>query len=186
MICPGGRWQCPAGQKCCPHTLEPGRWGCCRLGPGAACCPDYINCCPPGSQCDIVRHRCVHSSLLVNNTDKLSRDGIAGIHPKVSTIIPSQQLETSLMKRIGFRHTSGDILLPDEKYQCPDGTSPCELIYGIYGCCPIQNKREIKIMETKGYVKVWRGHSCFLALVNCMYLFLTSLPRRPKNVCVGG
>ena len=181
MVCPGGRWRCPAGQKCCPHPTYPIRWGCCRLGPNAVCCPDYIHCCPPGSQCDMVRHKCVHSSLLVNNTDKLGRDGTAGIHPKVSTIIPSQQLETSLMKRIGFRHTSGDILFPDEKYQCPDGTSPCELIYGIYGCCPIQNKREIKIMETKGYVKVWRQHSCFLA-----FLPVTSLPRRPKNVCVGG
>ena len=155
MICPGGRYQCPTGQRCCPYTLEPERWGCCRLGPGAACCPDYITCCPPGNRCDIVRHRCVPLRLLVNNTDKLGRDGTADIHPKVTRIIPSQQLETSLKGIIGFHHTSGGILFPDEKYQCPDGKSPCELFYGIYGCCPIHNKREKKIMETRGYVKVW-------------------------------
>ena len=173
MICPDGT-PCPAGNKCCPYTLEHGRYGCCSYGTGAACCPDYLTCCPPGFHCDIVRHKCFRSSLLVNNTDKLGRDGTAGKDPKVSRIIPSQHLETSL-KKIGFRHTSGDILFPDEKYHCPEGTSPCELFNGIYGCCPIQNKREIKIMETRGYVEFWpEPHSCFLsALENCTDLFLT-------------
>jgi len=166
--CPDGTI-CPAGDGCCPYTLEHGRYGCCRYGPGATCCPDYLTCCPRGFVCDIVRHRCYRSSRLVNNTDELGRDGTAGIHPKASSIIPSQQLETSL-KRIGFLHASGDVLSPDEKYQCPDGTNPCELFYGIYGCCLIQNKRRIKIMETRGYVKFWREHSCFLALENCIFL----------------
>ena len=160
---------CPGGNKCCPYTLQPGKYGCCRLGPGAACCPDYVTCCPPGFQCDIVRHRCIRGSLLGNDTDKLGRDGTAGIHPKASMITPSQQVETSL-KRIGFLHTSSDVLSPDEKYQCPGGTSPCELFYGIYGCCPIQNNREIKLMETRGYVMFWRERSCFLALENCVFL----------------
>ena len=106
-----------------------------------------------GFECNIVRHICYRSSLLVNNTDKLGRDGTAGIHPKASKVVPSQQLETSL-KKIGSLYTSVDVLSPNEKYQCPDGTSPCELFYGTYGCCPIQNKRRIKIVEARGYVKV--------------------------------
>ena len=164
MICPGGKYQCPAGQKCCPKW---GQWGCCRYGPGAVCCPHFSTCCPPGSKCDIVRPICLRSSLLVNNTDKLGHDGTAGIHPKVTRIIPSQQLEMSSLKRIGFRRTSGDILFPDEQYQCPDGTSPCELFYGIYGCCPIQNKD--KDSGDQGVCKGLARALVFLGLENCIF-----------------
>jgi len=55
--------------------------------------------------------------------------------PKVSGITPSQQEET-LLKTSGFNGTPSDIFSPDEKHQCPDGTSTCELSSGIYGCCP--------------------------------------------------
>ena len=174
MRCPDGQ-PCPAGSKCCRLiTHTPPFYSCCPYGSLAVCCLDGRKCCPFGFQCSASGNECLLASALVNNKHTYGRDGTAGIDTKVSRIIPSQQVETSF-KRIGFVYTSGDILFPDEKYHCPEGTSPCELFDGIYGCCPIQNKREIKIMETRGYVKFWpEPHSCFLsALENCTDLFLT-------------
>ena len=88
--------------------------------------------------------------LLVNSIDKRGRDGTAGMDPKVSKIIPSQQVETA-WKRNGFIGTSGNVFSPDDKYLCPDGTSICELSSGIYGCCHLVG----------GYVKFWQENLCF-------------------------
>ena len=82
----------------------------------------------------------VQAILLVNSTEKRCRDGTAGMDPKVNRIIPSQQAETAF-KRSGLIDTSSDVFSSDEKYQCPDGTTICELSSGIYGCCPIENTR---------------------------------------------
>ena len=38
---------------------------------------------------------------------------------------------------------------------------------------PIKNKREIKIMDTRGYVKFWWEYSCFLALENIFFFPVT-------------
>jgi len=132
----------------------------CRYGRFATCCPDLKNCCPPGYGCVIPLRSCmslrdssvlgVQAILLVNSTDKRCHDGSAGMDPKVSKIIPSQQVETA-SKKNGFIGTSGDVFYPNEKYQCPDGTSICELSSGIYGCCHL----------VRGYVKFWQENSCF-------------------------
>ena len=82
----------------------------------------------------------VQAIPLVNSTEKRCHDGTAGMDPKVNKIIPSEQAETAF-KRSGFIGTSGDVSSPDENYQCPDGTTICELSRGIYGCCPIKNTR---------------------------------------------
>ena len=82
----------------------------------------------------------VQAILLVNSTEKRCRDGTAGMDPKVNRIIPSQQAETAF-KRSGLIDTSSDVFPSDEKHQCPDGTTICELSSGIYGCCPIENTR---------------------------------------------
>ena len=166
MRCPDGQL-CPAGSKCCRlirHTAP--FYSCCPYGSLAVCCFDGRKCCPYGFQCSASGQECLLASALVNNKHTYGRDGTAGI--KFSRIIPSQQVET-LSKSIGFVYTSGDVLSPDEKYQCPDGTSPCELFYRIYGCCHIQNKQGIK-MENKRYVKFWWEHPCFLALENYFFL----------------
>ena len=97
---------------------------------------------------------------LVNSTDKRGSDGTAGTDPKDSKIIPSQQVETA-SKRNGFIGTSGNVFFPDEKYQCPDGTSVCELSSGIYGCCHL----------VRGYVKFWQENSCFFGFGK-IYLFI--------------
>ena len=72
---------------------------------------------------------------LVNRKGK--RDGTASMDTKVNRIIPSQQAETAF-KRNGLIDTSSDLFSYDEKYQCPDGTTICELSPGIYGCCAIE------------------------------------------------
>ena len=98
--------------------------------------------------------------LLVNSTDKRGSDDTAGMDPKDSKVIPSQQVKTA-SKRNGFIGTSGHVFSPDEKYQCPDGTSICELSSGIYGCCHL----------VRGYVKFWQKTRVFLALEKFIYLF---------------
>ena len=128
---------CPAGNKCCRKSLRPLSFRCCPHGPLSVCCRGGDYCCRPGRICFLARHQCLPINALVNNKDTYGRDGTAGIDTNVSRIIPSQQVETSL-KEIRFLYTSGDVLSPDEKYQCPGGTSPCELFYGRLGCCPHQ------------------------------------------------
>ena len=77
---------------------------------------------------------------LVNSTDKRCRDGTAGMDPEVSRVTPSQRAEQA-SKRSGLIGTSGEVFSHDQNYQCPDGTTICELSSGIYGCCPIENAR---------------------------------------------
>ena len=134
--CPGGS-TCPARHKCCRGRSFRPSYRCCPLGPHSVCCRGGDYCCHRGSICILERFQCEPGNALVNNKDTYGRDGTAGIDTKVSRIVPSQQVETSL-KGIRFLYTSGDVLSPDEKYQCPDGTSPCELFYGRLGCCPHQ------------------------------------------------
>ena len=146
MICPDGT-VC-LNRRCCPTRPDRRLWACCeRYGPNAVCCNDFKTCCPQGYICLTSLRLCqrpVYSSALrvqaiplVNSTEKRCRDGTAGMDPKVSRIIPSQQAETAF-KRSGLIDTSSDVF---EKYQCPDGTTICELSPGIYGCCPIENTR---------------------------------------------
>ena len=137
-------------KKCCPIRPDRTRFSCCSYGVRATCCRDYHTCCPAGWTCDIQRQlflRPGYSSVLqvqamplVNSTDKRCRDDTAGMDPKASRVIPSQQTEQA-SKRSGLINTSGDDFSSDEKYQCPDGTTICELASGIYGCCPIENAR---------------------------------------------
>ncbi|KAK2556025.1 hypothetical protein P5673_022024, partial [Acropora cervicornis] len=84
--------------------------------------------------------------------------------PKVNRVTPSQQAEQA-SKKTGVIGTSGDVFSPDEKHQCADGTTICELSPGIYGCCPIENARNID----KQYVL--RGIPKFLNMINVLMYF---------------
>ena len=120
------------------------------------CCLDRLHCCPSFALCrgELCEYQFssvlgVQAAVLVNGTGKLCRNVAAGIDLKAAKRIPSQQIETA-KKRSGFIGTSGDVSSHDKKYQCPEGTSTCELSSGIEGCCPIQNAKwiKIKIMDT--------------------------------------
>ena len=158
VVCPDGK-VCENRDICCP-SAHAGSYFCCAFGARATCCSDGRFCCPPGYACLLAQRLCsplaespalpVQAILLVNSIDKRGRDGTAGMDPKDSKIIPSQQVETA-WKRNSFIGTSGNVFSPDEKYLCPDGTSICELSSGIYGCCHL----------VRGYVKFWQENSCF-------------------------
>ena len=149
--CPDGT-HCPE-KKCCPRPG--GGYGCCPYGMRATCCYDGITCCPLSWICVVSERACVRlryssvlrvqAAVLVNSTGKRCHDGTTDMELKAGKSIPTQQIETA-MKRSGFI----DVSSPDEKYQCPEGTSTCELSSGINGCCPIQNAKwiKIKIMNT--------------------------------------
>lgn len=192
--CPDGT-QCP-NQRCCPRRR--GGYGCCRWGRIANCCPDRITCCPRGWLCLVTERECVQqtyssvlrvqAAVLVNSTGKRCRDGTAGMDLKSGRSIPSQQVETAL-KTSGFIGTSGDVSSPVEKYQCPDGTSTCELSSGIDGCCPIQNARWIKIVDTfprphssEGMSSFWQESSCALVFGK-LYFHYHSLNQLFSYLC---
>ena len=140
QVCPDGVHKCPDNHKCC-QVGPPFFYTCCIYkGLGANCCTNQRICCPPGFLCG-AHKTClsmkdssalrVQAILLVNSTDQRYRDGTAGMDAK---IIHSQQEETAA-KRHGFIGKFGDVYSPNEKYQCSDGTSICELPSGRYGCC---------------------------------------------------
>ena len=181
--CPDGT-QCP-NQRCC--RKRGGGYACCPWGRTANCCTDRITCCPPGWLCITSRRQCVRqtsssvlrvqAAVLVNSTDKRCRDGTAGMDLKAGRSVPSQQVEP-VLKTSGFIDTSSDASSPDEKHQCPDGTSTCELSSGRDGCCPIQNSGWIKIMDTfphshssTGMSSFWQDNSCSIVFGKLYRLF---------------
>ena len=103
-----------------------------------------------GFLCNLQRRLCIrpgYSSVLQVQAiplgkiiDKGCREGTAGMDPKVNRVTPSQQAEQA-SKKSGVIGISGDVFSPDEKHQCADGTTICELSPGVYGCCPIENAR---------------------------------------------
>ena len=121
-------------------------------------CNDGLTCCPPGYRCTTDRCARLTDSSVLRVKAILLVNSTAGMDPKVSKLVPSQQVE------IASKGTSGNVFSPDEKYQCPDGTSICKLSSGIYGCCHF----------VRGYVNFWQENSCFLA-VCCFLLLFTRL-----------
>ena len=119
----------------------------------------------------------VQAAELVNSTDKRCPDGTAGMDFKAGRSTPSQQVETAL-KRSGFIDSPGQVSSPGEKYQCPEGTSTCELSSGRDGCCPIQNAREwIKTMDSiphphssEGMSSLGKRTRVVFALENCIFI----------------
>ena len=156
-VCPDGR-HCPE-QMCCRARGYTRRYSCCPYGIRSTCCADQLTCCPAGWYCITLTRECVRpgyssvlrvqAAMLANSTGKRCRDGTVDMDLQAGKIIPTQQIETA-KKRSRFIGTSGDVSPPDKKYQCPKGTSTCELSSGIDGCCPIQNAKwtRIKIMDT--------------------------------------
>ncbi|XP_065896567.1 progranulin-like [Dysidea avara] len=126
VICPGGKSVCPSGETCCP-TAKQDVFGCCPVHE-AVCCDDHIHCCPKGFTCDIQNGTC-YESITGKKTPLLTRQPTVDLEPK-----DSEKPMTALTVP---KLTLPNIICPDEKSQCPNGNTCCELAGGVYGCCPV-------------------------------------------------
>lgn len=115
IVCPDKEHVCPDNSTCC-QLYVPGEYGCCPM-PQAVCCSDGVHCCPQGSSCDLIHSRCVENE---HENEILKSDGAIPFSAFV------QEAE----------HVS-DIVCPGGKYQCPDGSTCCQLSGGEWGCCPL-------------------------------------------------
>ena len=107
VICPDEKSKCPDGNTCC--ELSSGQYGCCPL-PKAVCCSDHLHCCPNGYTCDVAAGKCLKGTMAVPMVKKE----------------PAKKVENVK-----------SVICPDEKSECPDGNTCCELSSGKWGCCPL-------------------------------------------------
>ncbi|XP_020653649.3 progranulin isoform X1 [Pogona vitticeps] len=98
---------CPDGQTCC--RLVSGAWGCCPV-PQAVCCPDHVHCCPSGYRCDPSQGSCLKS-----------RNSVPWLEKKPAIVaVASSSRDTKC----------------DDKTSCADGQTCCQLVTGVWACCP--------------------------------------------------
>ncbi|XP_069490386.1 progranulin isoform X2 [Ambystoma mexicanum] len=107
---------CPNGNTCC--ILPDQKYGCCPIV-DAVCCVDHVHCCPPRTECDLIRSKC--------NSE-------AGSSP---LLIKTPALESLVMKPWSLKEIVQDVQCNDTT-TCPDGETCCRLASGEWGCCPLE------------------------------------------------
>ncbi|KAG5854951.1 hypothetical protein ANANG_G00043520 [Anguilla anguilla] len=116
VICPDGESECPDETTCC--LLPDGSWGCCPMAK-AVCCADKKHCCPEGTTCDLEHSMCVTASRKrVPMWEKL----------------PARRRAAWEDQEDAVNVTS--VTCPDGRSRCQDGSTCCQMISGLYGCCP--------------------------------------------------
>ncbi|KAM9214958.1 LOW QUALITY PROTEIN: progranulin [Leptosomus discolor] len=112
--CPDGQSECPDDATCC--VTASGAWGCCPM-PQASCCADKVHCCPHDTVCDLAHGRCLSP---------------AGDIP-LGTTFPAWKRQPPAPAALR------QVLCPDGRSACPNGSTCCQLPSAQYGCCPLQN-----------------------------------------------
>ncbi|CAN9508674.1 unnamed protein product [Ophioblennius macclurei] len=107
LVCPDGG-MCEDRNTCCENTE--GGYGCCPL-PHAECCSDHLHCCFQGTLCDLVHERCVNKSVS----------------------LPWVRRVASRPAKLALKA----VVCPDQKAECPDDTTCCQLLDSSWGCCPL-------------------------------------------------
>ena len=110
-ICPDGTSQCASNATCCKLTT--GEYGCCPKI-NAVCCSDGKHCCPQDYSCDLTDGTCVDDNGATLPMYEKIRAVVLDVEPK-------------------------NVICPDQKSGCADGTTCCQLGSGGYGCCPMAN-----------------------------------------------
>ncbi|XP_071546738.1 progranulin-like isoform X3 [Panulirus ornatus] len=120
--CPDGH-PCPEKFTCC-QMLHSG-YGCCPYSE-ATCCTDLIHCCPKGTTCNTTLGTC--------DVQKKMR----------WSLLSRSSMTNKLSEMPGFKaeveeehHERLDIVCPDERFQCREGDTCCQMKDGNYGCCPM-------------------------------------------------
>ncbi|XP_077595377.1 progranulin-like isoform X2 [Stigmatopora nigra] len=107
LVCPDGS-SCSDGSTCCEDIL--GRYGCCPL-PRAVCCSDALHCCPEATVCDLEHATCTNATVTLPWKRSL----------------PATTAEQSAVA----------VMCPDQRSECPDSATCCQLPDGSWGCCPL-------------------------------------------------
>ncbi|KAL8558870.1 hypothetical protein ACOMHN_054301 [Nucella lapillus] len=113
ITCPDKETVCQVNDTCC--LVTPG-YRCCPLLHGV-CCSDRLHCCPQGTKCDLVHHRC-------------NREGSDWEQPWVERRLEQSHSEVSQAT------TKKKAVICKDGLMCPDGNTCCLLNSGSYGCCP--------------------------------------------------
>ncbi|CAN7997268.1 unnamed protein product [Ixodes hexagonus] len=114
VTCGTGEYLCPDDFTCCKSgNLD---YNCCPL-PNAVCCYDGQHCCPSGTSCDLSQGQCT--------LDARVESGV-----KASLLKPARQLGD---ERAGIH------VCPDDKRECSDDATCCQMPKGAWGCCPLPN-----------------------------------------------
>ncbi|XP_026207191.1 granulin b [Anabas testudineus] len=115
LVCPDGG-MCEDKNTCCKNSE--GGYGCCPL-PRAECCSDHLHCCYEGTLCDLVHRKCVNKTVSLPWMRRLPAKHVLLV-PQLSRKVKA-------------------VICPDQKSECPDGTTCCQLPDGSWGCCPLAN-----------------------------------------------
>ena len=117
VICPDKESQCSDGSTCC--LLKSGDYACCPLA-NALCCEDKVHCCPGDYKCNTAEGTCTKG------------DQVIAMFKKQPAIKEAKQNVLSLI-------APQNVICPDGKSECADGSTCCQLTSGVYGCCPQAN-----------------------------------------------
>ena len=103
---------CPDNGVCpedntCCLLSDGKKYGCCPEDK-ATCCSDHVHCCPNGFTCDVKNGKCIQGGSVLSQLIKL----------------PTLKAPES-------------VICPNQKVECPSGSTCCEQANGDYGCCPL-------------------------------------------------
>ncbi|KAI7803277.1 granulin a isoform X2 [Triplophysa rosa] len=104
---------CPDNSTCC--KTKDGGWACCPL-PEAACCDDFVHCCPHGQTCDVGAETCEGPSGSLSWFEKF----------------PVQPISTQNSADMqNFNVPCNDTVA------CPDNSTCCKTKDEGWACCPL-------------------------------------------------
>uniref|UniRef100_A0A3Q3VYW6 Granulins domain-containing protein n=1 Tax=Mola mola TaxID=94237 RepID=A0A3Q3VYW6_MOLML len=148
LVCPDGG-MCEDRNTCCKNTA--GGYGCCPL-PHAECCSDHLHCCYEGMACDLVHSKCVNKTVSLPWVRRLPA--------------------THALLQVDFQA----IICSDQRSECPDETTCCELLDGSWGCCPLA---KAVCCEDKLHCCP-ENAKCDLVHSRCLFSSLQSFPMLEK------
>lgn len=152
LVCPDGG-MCEERNTCCKNAV--GGYSCCPL-PHAECCSDHLHCCYEGTLCDLVQAKCVNKTV--------SLPWMSRVPAKQVLLVPQREEEVKA------------VICPDQKSECADDTTCCQLLDGSWGCCPLA---KAVCCEDKLHCCP-EGTRCDLAHSRCMFGSLESVPLLKK------
>lgn len=85
----------------------------------ADCCADGFHCCPDGTRC---------------NADSTGCDPVVA---RINPFLLPRPFHVSAPLVV----ETNDIICPDKKSSCQEGTTCCHMKNAAYGCCPTSNVR---------------------------------------------
>jgi len=123
VTCPNGQ-QCDEGDTCCGTSNTNQHFGCCPFTKGT-CCSDGIHCCPHDFSCELEIGECIY----IHPVSAAGEPALDGPATATAPVIPLATEKKTVTKN----------MCPDQKKQCSDTATCCQLAGGAWACCPEAN-----------------------------------------------